>query len=56
METKSRNEKDDRTPRRRVQRRPRPHDPMLILNLEIFNFTGGWKRTFSKNEYARAYA
>jgi hypothetical protein len=35
-------------------RRPaRRHDPMLVLNMSIFNFTNGWRRTFSKYEYAR---
>jgi hypothetical protein len=36
------------------QRRTRRHDPMLMLNMSIFNFTDGWSRTFSKNEYARS--
>ena len=36
-------------------RTPR-HDPMLVLNMSIFNFTDGWRRTFSRNEYARFYA
>jgi len=35
-------------------RAPR-HDRMLVLNMSIFNFTGGWNRTFSKDEYARSY-
>jgi hypothetical protein len=35
-------------------RTPR-HDPMLVFNMSIFNFTNGWRRTFSKNEYARFY-
>ena len=29
---------------------------MLVLNMSIFNFTDGWSRTFSKNEYGRSYA
>ena len=29
---------------------------MLVLNMSIFNFTDGWSRTFSKQEYARSYA
>jgi len=33
--------------------RARRHDPMLVLNISIFNFTDGWSRTFSKQEYAR---
>jgi hypothetical protein len=32
------------------------HDPMLVLNMSIFNFTDGWSRTFAKYEYARSYA
>ena len=38
------------------RRRARRHDPILVLNMSIFNFTDGWKRTFSKHEYARSYA
>ena len=37
-------------------RRVRRHDPMLVFNMSIFNFTDGWSRTFSKYEYARFYA
>ena len=41
---------------RRLFRRPvRRHDPMLVLKMSIFNFTDGWSRTFSKDEYARSY-
>jgi len=32
------------------------HDPMLVFNMSIFNFTDGWSRTFSKYEYVRSYA
>jgi hypothetical protein len=28
---------------------------MLVPNLVIFNFTDGWSRTFSKQEYGRSY-
>jgi hypothetical protein len=38
------------------RRRAHRHDPMLVFNMSIFNFTDGWRRTFSKNEYARFYA
>jgi hypothetical protein len=38
------------------RRRARRHDPMLVLNMSAFNFTGGWRRTFAKPEYARAWA
>ena len=34
----------------------RRHDPMLVLNMSIFNFSDGWNRTFSKYEYARSHA
>jgi hypothetical protein len=23
------------------------HDPMLVFNMSIFNFAGGWNRTFN---------
>jgi hypothetical protein len=39
--------------RRIFRRRVRRHDPMLVFNMSIFNFTDGWSRTFSKYEYAR---
>jgi hypothetical protein len=42
--------------RRIFRRRVRRHDPMLVLNMSIFNYSDGWSRTFSKNEYARFYA
>jgi hypothetical protein len=38
------------------RRRVRRHDPLLVFNLSIFNFTDGWSRTFSKYEYERYYA
>jgi hypothetical protein len=31
------------------RRRPR-HDPMLVLNMSIFNFADGWNRTFNPLE------
>jgi hypothetical protein len=42
--------------RRIFRRRVRRHDPMLVFNMSIFNFTDGWSRTFSKYQYARSYA
>jgi hypothetical protein len=36
--------------RRRSRRR---HDPMLVLNMALFNFTDGWNRAFSREQYAR---
>jgi hypothetical protein len=38
------------------RRRAPRHDPLLVSNMSIFNFTNGWSRTFSKNQYARFYA
>jgi hypothetical protein len=50
-------ENNVRSTLRKIFRRPvRRHDPMLVLNMSIFNFTDGWSRTFSKHEYARFYA
>ena len=34
-------------PRKWFQRQRRWHDPMLVLNMWIFNFDGGWNRIFS---------
>jgi hypothetical protein len=42
--------------RRIWQRRIRRHDPMLVLNMSIFNFTDGWDRTLFKNQSAQFYA
>jgi hypothetical protein len=42
--------------RRIFRRRMRRHDPMLVLNISIFNFTDGWARTLFKNQYERPYA
>jgi len=30
-----------------ISRRRRVHDPMLVLNMSIFNFADGWSRTFN---------
>jgi hypothetical protein len=35
------------------RRSRRPHDPMLVLNMALFNFTDGWDRAFSREQYAR---
>jgi hypothetical protein len=44
-------------PRRELfRRRGHKHDPILVFNMSIFNFTDGWSRTFSKYQYARSYA
>jgi hypothetical protein len=36
-----------------LRRSSRRHDPMLVLNLALFNFTGGWNRVLARNQYAR---
>jgi len=56
MKTKSlRNNFTSRPSKSSLPRAPR-HDAMLVFNMSIFNFTDGWRRTFSKNEHARFYA
>ena len=30
------------------RRRRQRHDPMLVLNMSIFNFADGWNRTFNQ--------
>jgi hypothetical protein len=42
--------------RKILRRRVTRHDPMLLLNMSIFNFTGGWRRTLLKYEYIRSSA
>jgi hypothetical protein len=42
--------------RRIFRRRVRRHDPMLVLNMTLFNFTDGWSRVFSRDQYGRFYA
>jgi len=38
----------------RIFRRSSPrHDPMLVLNMTLFNFTDGWNRAFSREQYGR---
>jgi len=56
MKTKQRENNLKNALRKVFRRRARRHDPMLVLNMSIFNFTDGWNRTFSKYEYARSYA
>jgi hypothetical protein len=36
-----------------LRRSRRRHDPMLVLNMALFNFTDGWNRAFSGEQYAR---
>jgi hypothetical protein len=35
------------------RRSSRRHDPMLALNMALFNFTDGWNRVLSRDQYAR---
>jgi len=46
-----------RTPRPKLpkvsRRSGRRHDPMLVLNMALFNFTDGWDRAFAREQYAR---
>ena len=30
-----------------LQKHRRQHDPLLVLNMSIFNFEGGWSRIFN---------
>jgi hypothetical protein len=36
--------------REMFRRRRRMHDPMLVLNMSIFNFADGWNRPFHQLE------
>jgi hypothetical protein len=56
MKTNQRESNFRRALRKIFRRSVRRHDPMLVLNMSIFNFTDGWSRTFSKYEYGRFYA
>jgi hypothetical protein len=40
-------------PWRIFRRSSRRHDPMLVLNMALFNFTDGWNRVFFRDQYAR---
>ncbi len=35
------------------RRSSRRHNPLLVLNMALFNFTDGWNRAFSRDQYAR---
>jgi len=52
MKTKLRQTIPRRSPRQLFRKRARRHDPMLLLNMSLFNFTDGWGRVFSKEQYA----
>ena len=56
MKTKQDGNNFWQTLRKNFRRRMKRHDPMLVLNMSDFNFTDGWRRTFSKSEYGRFYA
>jgi len=53
MKTKQRENNFRSRVRKLFRPRARRHDPMLVFNMSIFNFTDGWSRTFSKYEYVR---
>jgi hypothetical protein len=53
MKTKQVKNNSKHALRKSLWRRPRAHDPMLVLNMVRFNFTDGWNRTFSREQYAR---
>jgi hypothetical protein len=42
--------------RKVFQRSRLKHDPLLSLNMSLFNYTDGWSRTFAKEEYGRGWA
>ena len=48
-ETKIRIEKGNLGAQRRemISHQRRIHDPMLVFNMSIFNYTDGWNRTFN---------
>ena len=54
MKAKQREHNFKSTLRNLFRTRACRHDQMLVFNMSIFNFTDGWSRTFSKNEYARS--
>jgi hypothetical protein len=53
MKTKQSQSNSKRAPWRIFRRSSRRHDPMLLLNMTLFNFTDGWNRAFSREQYAR---
>jgi hypothetical protein len=53
MKTKRSATNSKRILRNIFRRRPRVHDPMLVLNMSLFNFTDGWSRVFSRDLYGR---
>jgi hypothetical protein len=53
MKTKQIQSKSKLGPWRIFRRSWRRHDPMLVINMALFNFTGGWNRVLARDEYAR---
>ena len=53
MKTKQFQSNSKRAPWRIFRRFSRRHDPMLVLNMALFNFTNGWNRVLSRDQYAR---
>jgi hypothetical protein len=53
MKTKQSQSNSKRAPWRIFRRSSRRHDPMLVVNMTLFNFTDGWNRPFSREQYAR---
>jgi hypothetical protein len=53
MKTKHSQINPKRALSRIFRRSSRRHDPMLVLNMTLFNFTDGWNRAFSREQYAR---
>jgi hypothetical protein len=36
-----------------LRRSSQRHDPMLVFNMALFNFTSGWSRILARDQYAR---
>jgi len=53
MKTKQSQINPKRALSRIFRRSSRRHDPMLVLNMTLFNFTDGWNRAFSREQYGR---
>jgi hypothetical protein len=53
MKTKLRQITPRRSSRELLRKRAYRPDPMLRLNISFFNFTDGWARVFSKEQYGR---
>jgi hypothetical protein len=53
MKTKQDGNNFSRALRKFLRLGARRHDPLLVLNMSLFNFIGGWDRTFAQDHYAR---